>query len=492
MSTFYRLICKRTICTSWNPFGKMVLLILAVLLISGPVAAQAPASNHSTDALHQLNDSIEALVQRVSPTVVQISVTGYGLTENEEGGQTSELIGRRLAVGSGVIVDAKGYIVTNAHVVRGAEKIEVLVPPRLSSAPDQNADQFAQGKSYQGRVVGLAGDLDLAVIKIEADGLHALSVSGPIAPIKQGEMVFAFGSPRGLHNTVTMGVVSTVARQPDPDSPIVYVQTDTPINPGNSGGPLVDADGNLVGINTFIVSTSGGNQGLGFAIPAGVVSSAYPQLLKYGHVHRPTIGALLQSITPELGAGLQLGRDFGIIVSDISPGGPAETAGLRIQDVILSVDGAPAASLPLFAHGLNLHKSGDHAKLEILRGSQRKQLDVILVEQAHKEDSLADIADPVKNLVRPLGILGIELNLDLAQKLPDLRIPTGVIVAARTLGSRTGEIPLQTGDVIHGMNGATVTTLDGLREALAKEKPGDAVALQIERYGQLVYVAFSR
>ena len=254
----------------------------------------------------------------------------------------------------------------------------------------------------------------------------------------------------------------------------------------------MDADGNLVGINTFIVSTSGGNQGLGFAIPAGVVASAYPQLLKYGHVHQVTIGALVQSITPELAAGLHLGRDYGVIVSDVSAGGPADTAGLRIQDVILSVDGFPAGTLPLFAHSLNLHKSGDHAKLEVLRGAERVRLDVTLVEKAHKEDSFAELADPVKNLVRPLGILGMELNLDMARSLPDLRIPTGVIVAARTLGSRTAEIPLQAGDVIHGMNGTTITTLQGLRDELAKQKPGDAVALQIERYGQLIYVAFTR
>jgi serine protease Do len=469
-----------------------VLLCIVCLASSGTAAGQAPGNARPPDALHQLNDSVEKLVRRISPSVVQVLVTGYGSTEESDQGQTSALIGLRRAIGSGVIVDAEGYIVTNAHVVKGAERIEVIVPPRGSTgaAPDTNQD--AQGKSYQAHVVGTAPEVDLAVIKIEAHGLPALSISGPIASIRQGELVFAFGSPEGLRNTVTMGVVSAVARQPDPDSPTVYVQTDTPINPGNSGGPLVDADGELVGINTFILSTSGGNQGLGFAIPAAVVASAYPQLLKYGHIHQATIGALVQSITPELAAGLHLGRDFGVIVTDVSPDGPANAAGLRIQDVILSVDGSPTGSLPQFAHSLNLHRSGEDAKVEVLRGSERVQLDIALVERPHKEDSFADLADPVKNLVRPLGILGIELNLNLARSLPDLRIPTGVIVAARTLGSRTGEVPLQTGDVIHGMNGTTITTLEGLREGLAKLKPGDAVALQIERYGQLIYVAFTR
>jgi S1-C subfamily serine protease len=141
---------------------------------------------------------------------------------------------------------------------------------------------------------------------------------------------------------------------------------------------------------------------------------------------------------------------------------------------------------------LYTHKSGEHAKIEVLRGADRVQLEIALVERTHKEDSLADLADPVKNLVRPLNILGVELTIDLAHALPDLRIPTGVIVAARTLGTRTGEIPLQTGDVIHGLNGAPVTTLEGLRAALTKLKQGEPVALQIERHEQIFYVAFTR
>jgi serine protease Do len=457
---------------------------------SAQTLADAPAAH--SDLLHQLNDSIESLVQRVSPAIVQIQVTGYGSAEEPERGQTELLVGRRRAIGSGVIVDPTGYIVTNAHVVSGAQQIEVIVPPRASTSGHLDPAQGPQGKSYQARMVGTSKELDLAVIKIEAHDLAALSIASGLSPARQGEMVFAFGSPEGLRNTVTMGVVSAVARQPDPDSPLVYVQTDTPINPGNSGGALVDADGKLVGINTFILSSSGGNQGLGFAIPAAVMASAYPQLLKFGHIHQPAIGALVQTITPELAAALKLTRDFGVIVSDVVPGGPADTAGLKIQDIVLSVDGNAVAALPLFAQSLSMHKSGDHAKIEILRGSDHLTLEVPLVDRPHKEDSLTELADPVKNLVRPLNILGVEITLEIAQSLPELRLPSGVIVAARTLGVRTAEVPLQTGDVIHGMNGAPVTTLDGLREALTKQKPGDAVALQIERHAQIFYVSFTR
>jgi len=475
---------------------KPIFLLLLWFGASGTGAAQtresaskgAPQSAGRSDALHQLNDSVEALVQRVSPSVVQILVTGYTSSEQEQRGETNLVIGRERAIGSGAIVDPEGYIVTNAHVLNGAEKIEVIVPPQPVAGA--NLPEDGQVRTYQARKVGLARELDLAVIKIDAHGLPALTIRGT-TQAKQGELVFAFGSPQGLRNTVTMGVVSAVARQPDPDSPLVYIQTDAPINPGNSGGPLVNTDGELLGINTFILSTSGGNQGLGFAIPAGVLAFAYPQLLKYGHIHQPEMGAIVQTITPELAAGLQLQRDFGLIVSDVSPGGPADTAGLRIQDIILSVDGTPTGSLPLFTHSLYMHASGERARLEVLRGSQRLQLEIPLVERPHKEDSLIESADPEKNLVRRLGIVGIELNLNLAQSLPDLRIPTGVIVAAMTAGDGTNDIPLQTGDVIHGVNGTPITTLAGLRETLAKLKTGDAVALQLERFGQLIYVSFA-
>ena len=475
---------KRAFVREWLA----VLVTLTYVLAPRPLAAQTtqktqPPEPRTANALHELNESIETLVQRISPSVVQIQVTGYGATQDSSAGQTSAVIGKQRAIGSGVIVDPDGYIVTNAHVVSGAEKIEVIVPPQLAADASVTANPEMRERSYEGRVVGVTKEIDLAVIKIEAHGLPSVPIDSSV-PSKQGEMVFAFGSPEGLRNTVTMGVVSSVARQPDPDSPLVYVQTDTPINPGNSGGPLVDADGNLVGINTFILSSSGGNQGLGFAIPAVEVAYAYPQLLKYGHIHQPEIGMIAQAITPEIAAGLHLQRDFGVVVADVVPGDPADTAGLKIQDIILSVDGTRTTSLPLFTSTLYMHKAGEIAKFEVLRGNDRLHFDVRLMTRPHKMDSLADIANPAKDLVPRLGILGIELKPELLPSLPDLRITTGVIVAARTQGTETQEIQLQTGDVIHAVNGTAITDMAGLRTELAKLKPGDAVVLQVERYGQ--------
>ena len=172
--------------------------------------------------------------------------------------------------------------------------------------------------------------------------------------IHQGETVFAFGSPAGLRNSLTHGLVSAVARQTDPDSPLIYVQTDAPINPGNSGGPLVNIRGEVVGVNTFIVSQSGGNEGLGFAIPSATVRTAVRQLRQFGYLRRQEIGMSIQTITPTLASSLVLPRDYGVIVSDVWPGGPAAAAGLQVGDILVSVDGRPAENVPTVSYSFRL------------------------------------------------------------------------------------------------------------------------------------------
>jgi serine protease Do len=451
--------------------------------------AQSAPRNQSPDALHQLSSSVEELVKRVSPTVVQVLVTGLGPTEEGASSEAALVIGRLRNLGSGVIIDPEGYILTNAHVLRGAQRVQVVLPSPIASLSPNLSNLGARGRTVDARIVGQSREIDLAVLKIKGKDLPVLPI-GKYTNLRQGEVVLAFGSPGGLQNSVTMGVVSAIARQPDPDNPMVYIQTDAPINPGNSGGPLVDVDGQLVGINTFILTQSGGNEGLGFAIPSGVVAVAYPQLRKFGHLHRGEIGIHVQSITPSLAAGLGLPMDQGVIVSDVLPGSPAEMAGLKIQDIILSLDDKPVGSLPMFSMYMYMLREGDRVKIQVLRGSEKMQVEVPVAQRQHSVDLLADLVDPEKNLIGKLGVLGIEIDEKISQMLPGLRQPSGVIVAAKVAGFGGEENSLAAGDVIHALNGMTIINLDFLRSTLEAIKSNSPVVLQIEREGILMYTTF--
>ncbi|PYU63899.1 MAG: peptidase S1 [Acidobacteria bacterium] len=460
----------------------------ALFLLVHLPAANGQAQDHSTDALRKFNESVDALIRKVSPSVVQILVTGYGPLEEGEHGNTNTLIGRQRAIGSGFVIDPSGYIVTNAHVVKGAQRVQVVLP---SASADGSVDAALSTRTtiVPARIVGASSEIDLAVIKVDAGTLPALPLAS-YRKLGQGEIVFAFGSPGGLRNTVTMGVVSAVARQTDLDSPMVYIQTDAPINPGNSGGPLVTVNGEVAGVNTFILSQSGGNEGLGFAIPSGVVNVAFQQLRKFGHLHRAEIGIGIQTITPSMAAALMLPRTYGVVVSDVLPGSPAEAAGVEIGDVLASVDGKAADSLPLVAFHFYLLETGDKVHLEVLRGKDRLVFNVSVMEPPRDMDQVTGLADPEKNLVPTLGILGVEIDKKIASMAADLRDPFGIIVAARSAGAGV-EVPLNAGDVIRMLNGQPMTTLDRLRGALKALPPGAPVALQIQRDQKLLFVSFT-
>jgi serine protease Do len=462
----------------------LALLVLGVLMF--PMESKAQA-RQSPDFLHQFSDSLEEVSRKVSPTVVQIVVTRYGPIE-KDGQSTAALIGRQRVTGSGVIIDPEGYIITNAHVVSGAQKIQVLLTsPATTGSPVsvlRSSSRFLNAK-----IVGVDKQIDIALIKVEATELPTLSFA-EYQRIRQGEVVLAFGSPEGLENTVTMGVISSVARQALSDHPMVYIQTDAPINPGNSGGPLVDVDGKVVGLNTFILTEGGGSEGIGFAIPSSMVNHVYQQLKQFGHVHRKVVGATVQPITLGLAEALNLPRDHGIIIGDILPGGPAEAAGLKIQDIVLSVDGRPMQSLPQFQFFLLLHDRGDKLKMEVLRGNERLSLEIPVMERRDEEDQLADLVNPEKDLIPRLGILGVTIDEKITRMLENPRINTGVVVAALTESIGAREIGLATGDIIHSVNGVPVQSVETLHDALDRVKSGSAVALQVERNGQLQFVDF--
>jgi serine protease Do len=339
------------------------------------------------------------------------------------------------------------------------------------------------------KLVGVHQDSDLALLKVDAQDLPALPL-GATRRIRQGQLVLAIGSPEGLQGTVTMGVVSSVARQADPNKPMVYIQTDAPINPGNSGGPLVDMDGYVIGINTFIVTGSGGSEGLGFAIPARVVRFVYESLRKYGHVHRSEVEAGAQTITPALAAGLGLKRTWGVLIADVIPGGPAEAAGLKIGDIVLSADDRPIDTLPGFTGALYLHPVDQVLKLDVLRDSGKKTLYIPVLQEKHQMDQLLDLADSQNNLVSQLAILAVSIDEKVRPMIPDLRIPSGVVVLGKAADLFGPNIGLTTGDVIHAINNRPIDTVDNLRSALAQLKSGDSVALQVERQGKLEFVSF--
>src|SRR5579863_1445660 len=450
----------------------------------GKAVGERPSE--APEVLKDLNSALEGLVAKVSPAVVQILVTGYGPIEESNRSQTA-LIARQHAVGSGVIVDPDGYIMTNAHVVEGAHRIRVVLP--MPSLDFPQVEPVGKEHVVEAKLIGIHKDSDLALLKIDQKNLPTLEL-GSARRIHQGQLVFAIGSPEGLQNSVTMGVVSSVGRQPDPDRPVVYIQTDAPINPGNSGGPLIDMDGYVLGINTLILSEGGGSEGLGFAIPARIVRFVYQSLRKYGHVHRVEIGAVAQNITPSLAQGLGLSRSYGVIVSDVNPGGPAEAAGLKLGDIIVSADDRPIDTLPALTAALYLHPSDEVMKLVVLRGSERKTLYVAVTEHRDQMDKLMDSVDPDKSLVRRLGILGVDLNDQIRSVVGSLRISTGVVVIARTADLIGPETGLKTGDVIHGLNTTPVESLETLRAALNGLKPSSPVVLQVEREGQLQWLAF--
>ena len=446
-----------------------------------PARARAAASS---EELAKLNDALEELAAKVSPAVVQILVTGYGPLHEDNRRQTA-LIVRQHAVGSGVIVDSNGYIMTNAHVVEGAQHIRVALP-----LPGDNGRPVPVGKRriLEARLLGVHKDTDLALLKIDRTDLPTLTLL--LQRPRVGQLVFAIGSPEGLQNSVTMGVVSAVARQPDPDKALTYLQTDAPINPGNSGGPLVDMNGEVVGINTFILSSGGGSEGLGFAIPARVVDFVYHSLRKYGHVHKVEIGAGAQEITPTLADGLHLAQHWGVVVDDVKPDGPAAAAGLQIKDIILMADDRRIDTLPQLSAALYLHRLDEVLKLEVLRGDDKKTLYVPAVEHHDQMDQLLDSADPEKSLVPKLGVLAIDITPDLRKQIGSMRIPSGVVVIGRAADLILPDTGLQTGDIIHTLNTTSIDSLDTLRTAVLSLKTGDAVVLQIERDDGLQYLSF--
>jgi serine protease Do len=478
-------------CQVWHTGGvKRVLSIFAlgaVIATAPQLSAQTPPASQTPPApaksqpssLREISASFEELASRVRPAVVQIFSTGYARAEPSEDSSNAALFTKQTSTGSGVILTADGYIVTNNHVVENARRIEVRLPPRASLREPT--------MTLSAKVVGTDRETDLAVLKIEGKNLATLAL-GDSGQLRQGELVMAFGNPFGLEGSASTGVVSSTSRQLKPDDPMAYIQTDAPINPGNSGGPLVDAEGRVVGINTLIFTRSGGSEGIGFAVPSNVVRNVYNQIRKDGHVHRGHIGVGLQSITATLAKGLGLPQDWGVVVSDIEPDGPAKAAGVQIGDVIQALNGKPVESASRLENEIYGLPLTDSVKLTLLRDGKTVSVTVPVHEQEDDPTRFADMVNPEDNLVPKLGILAIELDEKIADMLPDLRHDYGLVVAARMANPPYSGGELETGDVIYELNTTPTLSVKGVRAALDQLKPGDAVVLQVERNGHLMYL----
>jgi serine protease Do len=459
----------------------------AVLVTAPSLLAQAapqppkPAGSARANplSLRELSASYEELTARVGPAVVQIFSTGYATVEEGESTNTAGLLSRQRSTGSGVILSTDGYIVTNNHVVQGARKIEV----KLATSSRNRA----QESTLLAKLVGVDREADIAVIKIERTGLPQL-VLGDSNDLRQGQLVMAFGNPLGLQGSVTIGVVSSTTRQLKADDPMVYVQTDAAINPGNSGGPLVDTEGRVVGINTFIFTQSGGSEGLGFAVPSNVVRRSYEQIRKDGHVHRGQIGVVVQSITPVMAKGLNLPQDWGVIASDVLPDGPADKAGLKVGDVIHTLNGQTMQDARELENAIYRLALTERVNLGVSRDGKPFDFTVAVIERDDDPQRFADMVNPDENLIRRLGILAIEISDKLADLLPDLRHDYGIVVAARSSDAPYSGAALAPGDVIYEINHTPAVTIRALRATLDTMKPGDSVVLQIERNGKLMYI----
>ena len=469
-------------------FALTALMAAAAQQTNTTVIAQpqpATPNPQKMDVLRELSTSFEEISQRSGRAVVQIFVRSYVTPENSD--NNGELLTAENSSGSGILMSSDGYILTNSHVVKNAHSVKVQLNVRAEAEARELGDHSLD-RALNGTIVGIDRETDLAVIKIDRKNLPYLGF-GDSNQLKQGQIVLALGNPLGLDNSVSLGVVSAVARQIKPDDAMVYIQTDAPINPGNSGGPLVDAEGHVVGINTFILTQSGGSEGIGFAVPSNIAREVYTQLRAQGHVHRAHLGITAETVTPGMAEGLELETNHGVIVSDLDPDGPGAGAGIKVDDIIVALNNKRMTSRHELEANVFRTAPGTKVILRVQRGADQLDVPVVTEEQSDDElDALADAVDPLKNLVPQLGIIGLDINKDVHELMPNLRRPAGVVVAARQANTPYSGPALETGDAIYSVNHRVIGSVAQLRETLAAMKSGHAAVLTIERDGHILYV----
>ncbi|MBF0339071.1 MAG: DegQ family serine endoprotease [Nitrospirae bacterium] len=484
---------KVAFATSLIAVGLVIGLILAsnLNIQNQSVAQSKEVAPHSKAILEQFSNALVEVTEVARPAVVNIStMKTVEMKDNPMGRFFDDPFFRRFfgdenqfhapkkheskALGSGVIVRDDGYILTNSHVVKDVDEIKVILYDKTE---------------YKGKVIGTDSKSDLAVIKIEAKDLPTIKI-GDSSKLKPGEIIIAIGNPFGLNQTVTMGIVSAVGRS---DVGIAdyedFIQIDAAINPGNSGGALVSINGELVGINTAIFSTSGGYQGIGFAIPTNMAKNVMDSLMKNGKVVRGWLGVNIQPLTPELSKSFGLTEKTGVLIADVVDGGPADKAGIKRGDVIVIFNGKESTSTRQLRNMVSAIDPGTTVDVKVIRETKEVMLSV-KVGELPDDKTAAMLPSAQESETKMRGISVQNLTQSLRERFNIPAKVSGVIITGVDEGSVAASI-LRPGDIIGEVNRKRVSNVSDYETAISTIKKDDDVLLSVYRAGSFIYVTLS-
>ena len=451
-------------------------MIVAIAVLAALRATAWPFKDGETPTL-------APLLARVTPAVVNIAVVGTAAEsrdpllddpffrrffEGPEAPLAPPSVPRQ-SIGSGVIIDAaEGLVVTNHHVVQGADSIVVTLSDR---------------REFNAILVGSDAGTDVALLRVMAEGAAFAEIPiGDSSALAVGDYVVAIGNPFGLGQTATAGIVSATGRSGvNLESYEDFIQTDASINPGNSGGALVDLGGQLLGVNTAILSGTGGNIGIGFAIPSNMVREVVEQLLEHGNVQRGRIGLAIQDVTPGLAQALELSTDRGALVTQIEPGSSAEQAGIQAGDVIVAIDGKPIDSSSDLRNEIGLIRAGDSVEVASIRDGEPRTTRATVAADTGGSAAGARAADPAS-----VSLLAGATIMELPSDHPAYGRVHGLWVSAVAAGSAAARFGLRTDDVITGVNREPIASVAELTAALNRARP--PIALQVQRDGRSLFL----
>jgi serine protease Do len=445
----------------------------------------------SVDVLQRLDEEYTKVADAVVPSVVSITTTKT-VSRRMPIDPLELFFGRRFSdenpaqqkvtsLGSGVIVSKEGHIVTNNHVLNGTDDVTV---------------QLSDGRQSKAKIVGTDGQIDLAVLKIDLENLTPLPI-GDSDKVRVGQIVMAIGNPFGLDESVSQGIISAKDRRAMNDSQLEFFQTDTAINPGNSGGPLVNIRGEVIGINTAIYSESGGNQGIGFAIPSNVVRAAMNSIISKGRVIRGYLGVGIQPVTADIAEQFKLNSARGALVTDVTPGSPAEKAGIIRGDVIRKVNGYEVKDTIALVNRIAEADIGSNLTIDLVRDGATKTVNAKVIEQPadlvarlnRNQGQNQNLPDPSESPQNSL-FAGVEVQ-NLTQRLrTEADIPAnvnGVIVTRVDPGSAVAD-QLKPGDVIEQINRQPTTNVDDFQSIVGRLDPDRPVMVGMARNRQRSFV----